>query len=72
MKRENPSKNFQKAKQKPMFSMLASEYFEVYARNNKRPKSYKDQRMLESSVWHGLPVAVDTNNPTYQGTLMGH
>ena len=56
-----------------MFSMLASGYFETYARNNKRPKSYKEnQRMLKPSVWYGVPSTVDTNSPTYHGTLMGH
>jgi hypothetical protein len=28
--------------------------------------------MLKSSVWHGVSSAVDTNSPTYHGTLMGH
>lgn len=33
-KGEDSSKNFQKVKQKPMFSRLASECLEVYARKN--------------------------------------
>ena len=28
--------------------------------------------MLEPSVWYGAPLAVDTNSPTYHGTLMEH
>lgn len=39
-----------------MFSMFASEYNEVYARNNKRPKCNKEeQRMLEPSVRYEFP-----------------
>jgi len=32
-KEEDPSKDFQKAKQNILFSMLASKYLEIYARN---------------------------------------
>ncbi len=48
-KGEDPSKDFQKAKLKPTFEELASEYLEVYAKSEKRPKSYReDQRMLNA------------------------
>lgn len=50
-KGEDPSKNFQMAKQKPTFARLANEYLEVYAKTNKRLKSYKeDQRMLDQII----------------------
>jgi len=49
-----------------------SEYLEIYVRNDKLPKSYKeDQRMLELSVCYGVLSVVDTNYSTYHGTLMG-
>jgi len=56
-KGEDPSKDFQKAKVKPTFEGLASKYLEIYARTEKRPKSYKeDKRMLEKIIlkkWRG-------------------
>lgn len=46
-KGEDPSQDFQKTKLKPTFEELAYEYIEFYAKDNKRPKSYReDQRML--------------------------
>ncbi len=45
----DPSKTHQKAKLKPFFAELANEYLEVYAKVNKRPKSYQeDQKMLKN------------------------
>ena len=48
---KDPSKDFQKEKKKPTMAELASEYLEVYAKTNKRPKSLlEDQKMLENFV----------------------
>ncbi len=59
-KGEDPSKEFQKAKLKPTFEELASEYLEIYAKTEKKPKSFKeDKRMLESIIlkkWRGKKV----------------
>ncbi len=59
-KGEDPSKDFQKAKLKPTFEELAHEYLTVYAKPNKKPKSYReDQKMLEGIIlkkWKGKKV----------------
>lgn len=45
----DPSQDFQKAKLKPTFEGLATEYLEMHAKANKRPKSLKeDQKMLDN------------------------
>ncbi len=59
-KGEDPSKDFQKAKLKPTFEELAHEYLTVYAKPNKKPKSYReDEKMLEGIIlkkWKGKKV----------------
>ena len=59
-KGEDPSKDFQKSKLKPTFEELAREYLEVYAKPNKKPKSYReDEKMLEGIIlkkWKGKKV----------------
>jgi len=59
-KGEDPSKDFQKSKLKPTFEELASEYLEIYAKTEKKPQSYKeDKRMLERIVlkkWRGKKI----------------
>ena len=48
-KGEDPSQDFQKAKLKPSFEDLASEYMEMHAKSNKRPKSFReDEKMLNN------------------------
>ena len=48
-KGEDPSQDFQKAKLKPSFEDLASEYMEMHAKFNKRPKSFReDEKMLNN------------------------
>lgn len=50
-KGEDPSSEHKKTKLKPNFTELAQEYLEVYARHNKRPKSFKeDETMLKNIV----------------------
>ena len=50
-KGKDPSKDFQQAKNKPIMIEFAKEYLEVYAKANKRPKSYQeDQKMLNSII----------------------
>ncbi|MBA3813805.1 MAG: tyrosine-type recombinase/integrase [Alphaproteobacteria bacterium] len=50
-KGSDPSKDHQQEKLKPIFDKLAAEYMEVYAKANKKPKSYKeDQKMLDSII----------------------
>lgn len=50
-KGEDPSKDCQQAKNKPIMIEFAREYLEVYAKANKRPKSYQeDQKMLNSII----------------------
>lgn len=59
-KGQDPSKDSQKAKLKPIFEELVTEYMIVYAKPNKRPKSYlEDQKMLENILlkrWRGKKV----------------
>jgi integrase len=59
-KGEDPSKDFQKSKLKPTFEELANEYLEIYAKTEKKPKSYKeDKRMLERIIlkkWRGKKI----------------
>lgn len=48
-KGSDPSKDHQNEKIKPTFEKLAAEYLEFYAKENKKPKSFKeDKRMLNS------------------------
>lgn len=55
-----------------MLSILARKYLEVYARNNKSSKNYKeDQQMFELSVWYRVRLVSDTHSPTCHGTFMG-
>lgn len=50
-KGEDPSKDYQKAKLKPTFAELAKEYLDVYAKANKKPKSYQeDEKMLNNII----------------------
>lgn len=59
-KGEDPSKDFQKAKLKQTFEELADQYLEIYAKTEKKPKSYKeDKRMLERVIlkkWRGKKI----------------
>jgi integrase len=59
-KGEDPSKDFQKAKLKQTFEELANQYLEIYAKTEKRPRSYKeDKRMLERIIlkkWRGKKI----------------
>ncbi len=57
---DDPSKDFQKAKLKQTFEELANQYLEIYAKTEKKPKSFKeDKRMLEKIIlkkWRGKKV----------------
>lgn len=54
-KGEDPSKDHQKAKQKPTLLQLKSEYLEVYAKSNKKPRSYQeDEKMLKNIILPAL------------------
>jgi integrase len=59
-KGEDPSKDSQKAKLKPTFEELATAYVKIYANDNKRAKSLKeDQRMLKTILlkrWGGKKI----------------
>jgi integrase len=47
----DPSKEFQKAKERPTFDDLAGEYLTVYALSNKKANSFReDKRLLEKRV----------------------
>jgi len=47
----DPSQDMQTRKSKSSFANLAKEYLEVYAKTNKRPKSYReDEKMLERII----------------------
>jgi integrase len=80
-KGEDPSKDFQKAKLKQTFEELANEYLEIYAKTEKKPKSYKeDKRMLERVIlkkWRGKKIEEITTydvqhlHHELRGTLYG-
>lgn len=55
-KGEDPSQEAQTKRAKPAFSDLAQEYLEVYAKTNKRPKSFsEDKNMLERIILKRWP-----------------
>ncbi|MBM3633563.1 MAG: DUF4102 domain-containing protein [Alphaproteobacteria bacterium] len=48
---EDPSQDIQSRRIKPSLANLAKEYLEIYAKTNKRPKSFReDQKMLERII----------------------
>lgn len=50
-KGKDPSQDFQQAKLKPIFEELASRYLEVYAKSEKKPKSFReDKKMLNNII----------------------
>lgn len=52
----DPSQDIKSKRIKPSFADLAKEYLEVYAKTNKRPKSYReDQKMLEGIILKRWP-----------------
>lgn len=52
---QDPSQDFQKAKLKPTLAELTKEYLDVYAKANKKPKSYfDDQQMIKNNILKSL------------------
>ncbi len=50
-KGEDPSKEAKQARLRPTFAKLASDYMEIYAKANKSPQSFKeDKRMLDQVI----------------------